>query len=89
MDVLGAYDWYASRSQSAADAFQEELQNAGNHIQQSPERWAHYLFGTRRCLLKRFPFVIIYRVTTERIEVIAIAHGRRRPGYWKDRLRSE
>jgi len=36
--------------------------------------------------MKRFPFAIIYRDTPEAIQVIAIAHGHRRPGYWKKRI---
>jgi plasmid stabilization system protein ParE len=84
-DALEAYDWYSQRSQQAAEAFPEELRVAGRAIERSPKRWTCYLFGTRRYLMKRFPFVIIYRVSNERIEIIAVAHGRRRPGYWRNR----
>ena len=38
IDAFEAYDWYAERSQLAADAFQDELQDAGRAIQKSPER---------------------------------------------------
>jgi toxin ParE1/3/4 len=86
-DALEAYDWYSQRSQQAAEAFQEELRAAGRAIERSPERWTCYLFGTRRYLMKRFPFVIVYRVGNERIEIIAVAHGRRRPGYWRNRVK--
>ncbi len=89
IDALKSYDWYAERSQNAAQAFQEELQIAGRAIQRSPERWATYLFGTRRCLMKRFPYVVVYRIAADRIEILAVAHGRRKPGCWKGRLDSE
>jgi len=89
IDALEAYDWYAERSQQAADTFHEELQVAGRAIQQSSERWANYLFGTRRYLMKRYPFVVVYRLAADRIEIMAVAHGRRKPGYWKGRLDSE
>jgi len=89
IDALDAYDWYAERSQQAADAFQEELQHAGRAIQNAPERWANYMFGTRRYLMKRYPFVIVYRIAADRIEIMAVAHGRRKPGFWKGRLNSE
>jgi len=89
IDAIEAYDWYAERSQQAAIAFQDELQDSGRAIQHSPELWAYYLFGTRRYLMKRYPFVIVYRLATDRIEIIAVAHGRRKPGYWKERLDSE
>jgi toxin ParE1/3/4 len=86
IDAVEAYRWYAERSQDAAEAFRTELQNAGNSIQQSPEFWAQYLFGTRRYLMKRFPFVVVDRLTVDRIEILAVAHGRRKPGYWRCRL---
>ncbi len=89
VEAIEAYDWYSQRSQQAADAFHTELQDAGRAIEHSPELFAHYLFGTRRYLMKRFPFVIVYRVTEERIEVVAIAHGRRKPGYWRKRLKPD
>lgn len=86
LEALEAHDWYAERSPSAAEAFQDELQDARRAIQDAPNRWASFLFGTRRYILKRFPYVVVYRVATDRIEIIAVAHGRRKPGYWKNRL---
>lgn len=88
-EALEAYDWYAERSQEAANAFAHELQDAGRAIQSAPDRWATYLAGTRRYLMKRYPFAVVYRVTSERIEIVAVAHGKRRPGYWRERLHSE
>lgn len=86
LEAIEAYDWYAARSHNVADAFQEELENARRAIQKSPDFWARYLHGTRRYLLKQYPYVIVYRVGAERIEIVAVAHGRRRPGYWRRRL---
>lgn len=84
-EAQAACRWYAERSRAAADAFVDELVSAVQAIQQTPERWPQHVRGTRRYLLKRFPFLIIYRCLADRIEVIAVAHGRRRPGYWKER----
>ena len=48
-----------------------------------------YLPGARvdfdECPVKRFPFRIVFRVVENRILVVAVAHAKRRPGYWKDR----
>jgi plasmid stabilization system protein ParE len=38
-----------------------------------------------RVLFRRYPYAIIYRVLPDRIEILAIAHARRRPGYWRNR----
>jgi len=39
----------------------------------------------RRIILARFPYSLIYSIESERIWVIAVAHHRRRPGYWQER----
>ena len=87
-EALAAYDWYAERNNVAADSFQTELENAGRMIERDPKLYARYLHDTRRYLLKHFPFFIIYRVRSDQIEIIAVAHQRRRPGYWMDRTQN-
>jgi plasmid stabilization system protein ParE len=42
--------------------------------------------GTRRLMVAGFPYDIVYRVTTMDLEVLAVAHHRRRPGYWRRRV---
>ena len=42
--------------------------------------------GFRRILLARFPYSLIYSIESERIWVVAVAHHRRRPGYWQERI---
>lgn len=41
----------------------------------------------RRFVMRRFPFSIVYYATDDIIQVVAVAHGKRRPGYWRERLR--
>ncbi len=77
--------WYSERSQSAADSFLAELDQGIKSIANTPERWPLFVHMTRRYLFRRFPFQIVYRATKDRIEVVAVAHGRRRPGYWRSR----
>ncbi|MCI0334679.1 MAG: type II toxin-antitoxin system RelE/ParE family toxin [Planctomycetes bacterium] len=84
-----AFFYYRERSLRAAESFLKELEKARQAIQKSPEAWAAYLHGTRRYRLKRYPYVVVYRVAAFRIEVVAVAHGRRKPGYWADRLKRD
>lgn len=44
--------------------------------------------GIRRALLGRFPFAIVFVELADEVRVLAIAHQRRRPGYWRRRLRA-
>jgi plasmid stabilization system protein ParE len=84
-EAKAAYEWYAERNLAAANAFISELDDAISQIHSSPERWTMHLRGTRKFLLRRFPYGVVYRITESAIQVIAVAHGRRRPGYWKSR----
>ena len=84
-EAQAAVDWYAKRSIRAAQRFLEELEIAIAGIEQAPDRWPRFDGEARRVLLRRFPYLVIYRVLPDRIEILAVAHGRRRPGYWRDR----
>jgi plasmid stabilization system protein ParE len=80
-----AVAWYAERSVRAAESFVGALEQAITRIAATPERWPKHLHGTRRLVLRRFPFAVVYRTTDVRIQVVAIAHAKRRPGYWRKR----
>lgn len=86
-EARDAREWYAERSSVTADAFMVELDTAIDRICELPDRWATYLHGTRRYLMKRFPYLVVYRVIKDRLQVIAVAHGKRKPGYWRRRLK--
>lgn len=76
--------WYAERDPRVAARFVEELEGAFALIVEAPDRWSVF-FDMRRVLLSRFPYVVLYRDEPSRILVVAIAHARRRPGYWQGR----
>ena len=81
-EAAAAYVWYADRSERAAGWFLEELDYAVSEVSEHPERFPVYLADTRRFLFRRFPYLLVYRDLPDRVEVIAVAHGKRRPGYW-------
>jgi plasmid stabilization system protein ParE len=85
-EAEAAVDWYAQRSRRAADRFLDELEGAINRIARNPAHYPLHEFGTRRMVLRRFPFVIVFRDAPAGLEIIAIAHACRRPGYWRERL---
>jgi plasmid stabilization system protein ParE len=87
-EARDAREWYEARSTEAASAFMAELDLAIDSICEFPDRWAKYLHGTRRYLMKRFPYLVVYRATTDKLQVIAVAHGKRKPGYWRHRLQN-
>ena len=84
-EARAAYLWYAERNPVAGDAFIAALDQAVDQILDRPERWPLYEHATRKYPLRRFPYSVIYRVTASGVQIIAVAHGRRRPGYWRSR----
>jgi plasmid stabilization system protein ParE len=84
-EAEAAVIWYARRSSRAAQRFVEELEVAVAAIAEAPDRWPRFDRETRRVILRRFPYIVIYRVLPDRVEILAVAHGRRRPGYWRGR----
>jgi hypothetical protein len=64
------------------DALDCALEDAIRHPAQYPVNE----FGTRRIVLRGFPFLLVFREAPYGLEIIAVAHGRRRPGYWRDRV---
>jgi hypothetical protein len=78
---------YARIIAALAEQYVAELDHAVNQIATAPAQWPPYLHGTRFYRLRRFPFLIVYRETAWGVQVVAIAHARRRPSYWRRRLR--
>ena len=64
----------------------DQLDHTISSIRESPKTWPGYHHGTQRYVFLHFPFQIIYRRRGAFVEIIAVAHGRRRPGYWAEKL---
>ncbi len=78
--------WYRERSARSAAQFVEEVNHAMDRILAAPRRWPAGPYGTHKFLLHRFPFAVVYRELPSAIQVLAVAHGHRCPGYWKTRI---
>ena len=84
-EVTEAESWYRERSPLAAVGFSSEIARAVRLLSEAPDRYPPSAHGTRRFLLRRYPFSIFYRINSEVIEVVAVAHQKRRPDYWATR----
>ena len=78
--------WYAERSISLARRFRDELLSSFSKVAASPQHYPSYLHGTRRVLLKEFPYFVVFLDWHDEIYIVAIAHAKRRPGYWRGRI---
>ena len=66
-------------------AFVAEFERSTKLVLENPMLGAIFRGTRRRSLLRRFPYDIIYQVTANELRVVAVAHHRRRPGYWTHR----
>jgi hypothetical protein len=78
--------WYDAQRPGLGGSFFYEITAAVSRIRETPNTWQEYKRGTRRFLLHRFPFAVIYSQHSNSLLVVAIMHLKRRPGYWQSRL---
>lgn len=83
-----AVEWYNDQSDKLGLQFLNEVNGAIKRIHSFPYACVEIEDGIRRCLVKRFPYGVIYGLDMdqERLVIIAVAHLHRKPGYWKDRV---
>ncbi|AWV91150.1 type II toxin-antitoxin system RelE/ParE family toxin [Bradymonas sediminis] len=85
-EFLASVDFYEARARGLGNDFIDDVESAVKIVAENPELGSLFAHGTRRVLLQRFPFALIYMIEPEMLIIIAVAHQRQRPGYWKDRL---
>jgi hypothetical protein len=87
IEVVKDVRYYNAQSPGLGTAFKDKVDHAVQRIAARPERFAPGSNGTRRCPLDRFPHRIVYRVESDVIRIYAIAHPKRSPSYWAERLK--
>jgi plasmid stabilization system protein ParE len=85
-DFRDAIRWYRAKNAIASVEFRTTVTGSIRAIAHAPQRWPKYLHGTRRFILRRFPFSVIYLDDPDLVTIVAVAHSKRRPGYWKGRV---
>lgn len=85
-----AADWYHRQRVGLGRELVLEVRDAVRSLAQNPGAGAPVdvvdpTLGVRRVRVRRFPYQVVYVVIEDDVVVIAIAHDRRRPGYWVER----
>jgi plasmid stabilization system protein ParE len=88
-ELRSAYLWYLERSETVAKSFIAEVDHAISVVADSPNRWPRLTNAARRYIFPRFPFSLVYRVRGSHVEIIAVAHQKKRPDYWSTRLATD
>jgi plasmid stabilization system protein ParE len=84
-DLATSRDWYEQQRPGLGDRFLDACETFISRIQAMPEIYAKAFKDVRRGKLRRFPYVVYYRILNDRIEVIGILHGGRDPRTLKRR----
>lgn len=85
LELGEALEWYRLRSESAAAGFVHEIERCIARIAAAPQAAPKFRGEVRRQVLHRYPFAVLFRDLPDRIEIVAVAHHKRRPFYWRAR----
>ncbi|NCO90174.1 MAG: plasmid stabilization protein [Armatimonadetes bacterium CG2_30_66_41] len=88
-ELRAAARYYESQQKGLGRRFLAAVRDGVNRVQSFPLAHRTVEEDVRQCRTWRFPFGLLYRVTPERFEIIAVMHLHREPGYWKRRLRAD
>lgn len=85
LEYEDALEWYSQRDSRVADRFEAAIDHAIQAIIAHPTMYPLCDRIHRLVLARGFPYVLIYRIDDDEARVIAVAHAKRRPGYWSNR----
>ena len=89
-ELAEAIRWYEAQRPGLGAELLDAVSRTLDLIEQHPDSGSPVQevarYRLRRMTVGRFPYHVIYEVRAEEVAVVAIAHARRRPGYWRDRL---
>jgi len=86
-ELAEAVRWYETRRTGLGGEFFDAVVATLTLIETRPEIGTTISTDaqTRRALVARFPYQVVYRLRPTEIVIVAVAHVKRRPGYWKNR----
>jgi len=79
-------DYYNNISDELGYDFLKKIKSSIQNICEFPELYPTISKFNRKCHCKRFPYNVIYHLHDNSIYIVAIAHEKRKPNYWKKRL---
>lgn len=85
-ELDAAVDYYAEHaSPRVAEAFLQDALQTRQRLIEHPEIGKSISKRLRVLSFRHFPYSLIYRLSADIISIHAVAHQRRRPGYWAGR----
>jgi toxin ParE1/3/4 len=84
-EFLEAVSYYEVQMPGLGERFAAEVRAAGALLLEYPEIGQVISQELRKLVLDRFPYYLIYSIFSETVYIVAVAHERRKPGYWETR----
>jgi len=84
-ELVAAGRFYEERSPGLGHQFLDAVEASLATLRSNPLLGRSDAHGRRRWLIRRFPYLIVYRVEGSFLHVLAVAHTSRKPGYWEFR----
>ncbi len=85
LELEDATYFYDLEFEGLGHRFKEEVKKAIKRITEYPKAWSIERGDSRKCLLHKFPYKLLYSIEEDHIFIIAVAHQHRKPDYWIDR----
>lgn len=85
-ELFAAAEYYEAASPGLGAEFVEDVERAVGRLSTFPKHGSPYVSDTRRIILRRFPFDIVYLESDSELLIVAVAHQARRPFYWRSRF---
>lgn len=86
-EYINAAVYYGEARSGLGERFIEAVEVAIRNICDQPEWFRLISPRVRRCLVRGFPYGVLFAVASDRIYILAVMHLHRKPGYWIDRLK--
>jgi plasmid stabilization system protein ParE len=85
VEINEAADFYDARSPGLGGTFLDEVERALGRITEFPEAAPLVRGRVRKRSLAKFPYSLVYSIRPDEIRILAVAHQKRRPFYWRGR----
>ncbi|MEX0608702.1 MAG: type II toxin-antitoxin system RelE/ParE family toxin [Balneolaceae bacterium] len=86
-DITEAYNWYEKEQSNLGDEFLKSLDTAKDAIIDNPRVFSfRYQSKVRGYLLERFPFIVLYIINDQFIDVISVFHTSQNPQKYEERV---
>jgi plasmid stabilization system protein ParE len=85
-ELTAAVQWYERQRPGLGGELFDAILGTIDRISETPEAGSSFrTLEARRMLVAGFPYQVVYRISADEIRILAFAHLRRRPGFWRHR----